>query len=101
MLGRHSPTELCPQPQISFFPPSLAILGFELRALCLQSGNLLLEQHCQPPHHSDFQCGSVKGTVCAPVHIYFLIFRCHGYWGSLYLVIISNLSGLGQNPLLF
>jgi hypothetical protein len=65
MLGRHSPTELLPQPQISFL--SLAVLGFELRTLCLQSGTLLLEPYHQPLYHSDFQCGSVKGTARAPV----------------------------------
>jgi hypothetical protein len=52
MLGRHSPTELLPQPQILllllFF--TLAVLGLELRTLGLQSGTLLLEpyNHFQP-----------------------------------------------------
>jgi hypothetical protein len=67
MLGRYSPTELCPHPQIFFFP--LAVLGFELRTLCLQSGTLLLEPYYQPLYHSDFQCGSAKGNACAPVGI--------------------------------
>jgi hypothetical protein len=47
----------------------LTVLRFELRALCLQSSILLLEPHHQPFHHSDFQCRSVKATVCAPVGI--------------------------------
>jgi hypothetical protein len=39
----------------------LAILGLELRTLCLQSSTLLLE-----PCHQPLWCGSVKGTACAP-----------------------------------
>jgi hypothetical protein len=46
MLGRHSPTKLLPQPQISFL--SLTVLRFELSTLCLQSSTLLLEPSPAP-----------------------------------------------------
>jgi hypothetical protein len=47
MLGRHSPSELCPYLQIFFLFP-LAILELDLRTLCLQSSTLLLEPYNQP-----------------------------------------------------
>jgi hypothetical protein len=34
-----------------------------------KAGTLLLEPHHQYLYHSDFQCGSAKGTACAPVGI--------------------------------
>jgi hypothetical protein len=60
-------------PNIFFLFP-LAVLGLELRTLCLQSGIYCLGHIASP-----FWCGSVKGTACAPVArlIYFLISRCH------------------------
>jgi hypothetical protein len=54
MLGRHFFTELLSQSQISFFV--FGCTGFELRALCLQSGTLLLDHITSP-----FWCGYVKG----------------------------------------
>jgi hypothetical protein len=62
MLGRHSSTELCPHPQIFFLFP-LALLGLELRTLCLQSTLLLV------PYHQPLLVWIIKGTACAPVGI--------------------------------
>jgi hypothetical protein len=73
MLGRHPPTELCPHPQIFFFP--LAVLGLELRTLCLQSGTLLLE-----PYHQPLLVWICQGDCLCPCryrHVYSLIFRLH------------------------